>query len=1081
MTKLKKTLLLLLVGGMSLSLHAQQKIIRGRIIDSQEKIAVIGANVVEYDSENRTINGTISDVNGDFMLEMKDPDNTIRISVIGYETQEINTNVAGPMTIEMDPSNMEIEEVVVTATARSKHSLTNIDDRDKATSSVKVDLIEMQEAGFLSASDALQGKVSGLDIIAASGDPGSGSQLVIRGLSGMGNSQPLIVIDGIPQDRVSQDFDLAGADSEDISELVNIALQDIKSIEILKDAASTAIYGSRGADGVLLIETHTGKLGKVQFDYQYKNSMNFQPPPIPMLNGDEYIMLQREEWHNAYGVYDRPPEISYDPEFADFYNYSANTDWLGAITQNSMTHDHYFKISGGGQKTRYFTSFSYVDEGGTTINTRSKRFSTRVNLDYYLSRKLLFTIQFNYTNNNREGNLELSNEWGGKRNVRNMAYIKAPNMSIWEYDSEGNPTGEYFTPINSYQGDGQYYYNPVAISDLGKADRRNNSLENTFRLRYNLNEWITFRETVTIQFSGEKSQNFLPYNAIGMDWLQWRINMAEEGNSMSSSVRTETQLAFDSPFANQDHVLTGALTWETNQSQYEWMNIQSNRTPSTDIQDPAIDAQINWIGTGAGEQRYLGGAANLNYKFKDRYMIQGNVRADAHSSFGANNRWGVFQGVAAAWRFSSEPFMERFQWLDESKLKASWGVSGRQPGDAYARFARYQTEGNYIINSAIVPTQVALNNLQWENMTSYDAGIELNLFDFRFFMEANVYLKRTTDLLFGGTNDNDKYKIPTSSGYEHFNYLNGGELENRGWELMMDVTILQRENFRWSVNGNVSQNINTFNDLPDNFNTEKSTSIGNGEYPLRVVEGEPIGSFFGFRYLGVYPTDQDALARDADGNLLRDAQGNPFPVTYRGTYQFQGGDAIYEDLNKDGVIDLNDVVYIGDSNPDFIGGFGSSFNYRNFDFSFAFYFRSGFDIINMVASQTEGMRDRNNQSKATLSRWRVQGQDYDGILPRAYMWHPANNLGSDRYVEPGDFLRLNNIKLGYRLRKDWCDRIGVSSMSFAVSARKMMTFTNYSGQDPEVGQDASNPFWIGVDYANTPPPKMITISVSVGF
>jgi TonB-linked SusC/RagA family outer membrane protein len=1076
MNMLKKTILLLLALGCTFQLYPQdKKIIRGRVIDKADKLAVIGANVIEYDKDNRIINGSISNVNGDFVLEMRNPENIVRISVIGYNSIEISTNAAGPISVELESSNVELEEVTVTAVAKTRHSLTNIDDRDKATSSVKVDLIEMQDAGFLSASDALQGKVSGLDIIAASGDPGSGSQLVIRGLSGMGNNQPLIVIDGIPQSRVSQDFDLSSADSEDISDLVNIALQDIKSIEILKDAASTAIYGSRGADGVLLIETQSGKLGKVQFDYQYKNSMNFQPPAIPMLNGDEYIMLQLEEWHNARGVFDIPSEIAYDKDYVDFYNYSANTDWLGAITQNSMTHDHYFKVSGGGDKTRYFTSFSYVDEGGTTVNTSSKRFSTRVNLDYYLSRKLLFTIQFNYTNNNREGNLVLKNESGRDRNVRNMAYIKAPNMSIWEHDAYGNLTGEYFTPINSYQGSGQYYYNPVAISDLGKDDRVDNSLQNTFRLRYSLNDWITFRETVSIQYSGTKAQAYLPYNAMGVDWINWQVNKADEGNSFSSSILTETQLAFDSPFENQNHILTGALTWETNQSQYEWMTIQSNKTPSTDIQDPAINAQINWIGTGSGATRQLGAVANLNYKYGDRYMIQTNLRADAHSSFGINNRWGLFKGIALAWRFSKEPFLEGLENLDDSKLKASWGVSGRQPGDSYARFARYQTEGNYIMDPAIVPTQIQLNNLQWENMTSWDAGLELNLFDYRFFMEANVYLKKTTDLLF------KDYEIPTSAGYSLFKYLNGGELENKGWELMLEYRVMQKENFRWSVNFNTSQNINAFNDLPDNFNTEKSTSIGNGEYPLRVVEGEAIGSFFGFRYLGVYPTDADALARDENGVLLVDAEGNNFPITYQGTYPFAGGDAKYEDINKDGVIDLNDVVYIGDSNPDFIGGFGSSFNYKNFDFSFAFHYRLGFDIINGVAIQTEGMLNKNNQSKAVLSRWRVDGQDEEGMLPRAYLYHPANNLGSDRYVEPGDFLRLTNLKLGYRLRKDWCDRIGVRSMSFAVSARKMMTFTYYSGQDPEVGQNASDPFWIGVDYANTPPPKMITISAMVGF
>ncbi len=1069
----KKAIMLLLALGIVIQAFPQEnKIIRGRVIDKSDKAAVIGANVIEYDKENRIINGTVTNVNGDFVLEMKNSEDIIKISVIGYNTTEIDINVAGPLTIEMEPSYVELEEVTVSAVAQSKHNLTNIDDRDNASSSVKVDMEKMQSAGYLSASDALQGKVSGLDIIAASGDPGSGSQLVIRGLSSMGNSQPLIVIDGIPQFRVSQSFDLSSADSEDISELVNIALQDIKSIEVLKDAGSTAVYGSRGADGVLLIETYSGKLGKVQFDYQYKNSLNFQPAAIPMLDGDEYVMLQLEQWHNALGVFNIPSEIAYDKDYFDFYNYSANTDWLGAITQNSVTHDHYFKVSGGGQKTRYFTSFSYVDEGGTTINTKSKRFYTRVNLDYYFSRKLLFSVQFNYTNNNTEGNLELD-----RRNIREMAYVKSPNMSIWEYDANGNPTGEYFTPINSYQGSGYSYPNPVAISDLGKDDFVSNQLQNTFRLRYNIMAWLTFTETISFQYEGSKSQAFLPYNAIGADWLSWNVNHAEEGNSIQSHFRTETQLAYDSPFKNKDHSFTGALSWITDQSSYEWMDIQSNKTPSTDIQDPAIFAHLDWIGTGSGETRSLGALANINYKYKDRYMIQTIVRADAYSAFGINNQWGLFSGVRAGWRFSSEPFMQGSSFLGESLLRASWGTAGRQPWDSYARFATYQSTGtgNYITNPAIVPTQIQLNNLRWENVESWDVGLELNLFKSRLYLEGDVYLKSTSDLLFY------RYQIPTSSGYDFLKFLNGGALENKGWELMSDFRIIQGAKFNWSANFNISQNINSFTDLPDNFNTEKSTSISNGEYPLRVMKGEPIGSFFGFRYLGVYPTDADALARDANGDLLLDEAGVPIPMTYTGTYIFRGGDAKYEDINKDGVIDLNDVVYIGDSNPDFIGGFGSRFSYKNFDLSFAFHYRLGFDIINGVAIETEGMTNRNNQSKVVLNRWRVQGQDEEGMLPRAYMNHPANNLGSDRYVEPGDYLRLTNIRLGYSLRGDLCKKLRMRSMVFGISARKILTLTRYSGQDPEVGQNASDPFWIGVDEANTPPPMMVTFSIALGF
>ncbi|MFA5329710.1 MAG: SusC/RagA family TonB-linked outer membrane protein [Prolixibacteraceae bacterium] len=1081
MKKIKRTIILILILCSFIEAYPQTKTtIRGKVIDQKDNSAIVGATVVESDKDNRVVSGTITDADGNFVYEMKSSANAMKVTVIGYQTKEFKPNPSKPVVIALASSDIELDQVTVTAKAKSDNQLTNIEDRDNASSRVKIDLMEMKDQGITSAADALQGKIAGMDIISASGDPGSGSQIVIRGLSSMGNNKPLIVIDGIVQDNRTN-INLSSANTEDISNMINIALQDIKSIEVLKDAASTAIYGSKGADGVLLIETNRGRMGKVQFDYQYKNSLNFQPAAIPMLNGDEYTMLQLEEWHNSFGVYDVPSEIAYDKDYVDFYNYSANTDWLGEITQNSVTHDHYFKVSGGGEKTRYFTSFSYVDEGGTTINTGAKRFSTRVNLDYFLSKKLLFTVQFNYSNNQTDGNISWDVN-GQDRNVRQMAYLKAPNMSIWEYDSQGNLTGEYFTPINSYQGNGYDYYNPVAVARLGKKDKNENSLENSFRLKYTIKDWLTFKETVSFQYWGSKENKFLPYNAIGSDWLAWTVNKAEEGNSLGSSFKTETQLVFDVPLANKDHLLNGTVSWITNSGKSEWMNIQSNRTPSTSIQDPAVGAQINWIGTSSGENRDLGCLLNLNYKYKDRYMIQTTMRADANSAFGANNRWGYFPGISAAWRFSSEPFLDGMhEWLGESKIRASWGISGRPPGDPYTRFASYETagSGSYITNPAIVPTSIQLDNLKWESVSSVDLGMELNLFKDRLYIEGDIYNKITTDMLFGGAPN--YYKIPTSSGFDHLNFFNGGEMVNKGWELMLNYKIIRTKDWLVSLDFNSSQNINSFNKLPDNFNTEKSTSIGNGEYPKRVVAGEPIGSFFGFKYLGVFSSDADAIAKDADGNVLYDGEHNPIPLTYKGTYIFKGGDAQYADLNHDGKIDLNDVTYIGDSNPEFVGGFGTSVRYKHWDLSFSFYYRVGFDIINMIALQTEGMNDKNNQSTAVLSRWRTQGQNEPGLLPRAYLYNPANNLGSDRYVEKGDFLRLNNVKIGYQFSQELCRKLNLQSANISVSARKLFTFTKYSGQDPEVGQNASDPFWVGVDYANTPPPKIVTFSFSVGF
>ena len=1061
------------------TVDAQQKtVIRGRIVDTEDKMPVIGATVCEYDDEDRVVNGAISNVDGDFVYEMQNAGNTVRVSVIGYQTKEIEVVPNTSVIVELTSAYIALEDVQIVAEDRSNRSLTNIADRDKATSSVKVSLDELMDGGVSSAADALQGQVSGLDIMMTSGDPGSGSQIVIRGLSSMGSSQPLIVIDGIPQNRVSSGFDLSSADSEDISNLINIPLQDIKSIEVLKDAASTAIYGSRGADGVLLIETQQGKMGGVKFDYQYKYYIDIQPPPLPMLNGNEYIMLQLEEWHNSMGVFQIPPEIAYDRDYFDFYNYSQNTDWIEAITQNGTQQEHYFSISGGAKKTRYFTSFNYQDQTGTTINTGFSRFSTRTKLDYFLSRNLLFQVNFNYSSGVREGNLEMARPNSNRKtNVREMAYWKAPNMSIWQYDENGNPTGDYFTPIQSYQGDGVYYFNPVAISELGRSDQEFNNFENSFMLRYRLNDWLMLRETVSFQFGGQKSNEFLPSYAIGADWIANEINSATEQNNTNLDIRTESQLAFSSPFKSKNHEISGALTWVTEQSSYKRLLIEGIKTPSGDIQDPAINALIGRTQNRSQEVRLISSVNSFNYKAFDRYLLQGVVTLDAHSSFGSNNRWGLFYGVSAGWRFSNEPFFESLRgWLGESKLYVNYGVVGNQPRDPYARFATYETTdiSRYINAPAIEPNNIELNNLRWSKVSSYDIGIELNLFADRVYLQADYYSKLTSDILF------DRYNIPYSSGFTQLRYFNGGMVTNEGWELMGSYRVLRTENWLWSLNLNTSQNINTFNELPENFNKERSTSITNGEYPRRVKEGEPIGSFFGFRYLGVWPSDSDVRARDVNGNIIVDSYGNPIPLTYNGSYVFKGGDPIYEDVNHDGNIDLNDVVYIGNSNPDFIGGFGTNVRYKNFDFRLAFHYRLGFDIVNGVAIQTQGMNDRNNQSKAVLHRWRTQGQNEEGMLPRAYLNHPASNLGSDRYVEKGDYLRLNDIKIAYRLERKTCEKLGLSKASIAISARRLLTFTNYTGQDPAVSQK-SDPFWMGVDNAETPPPKTINVSVNIGF
>jgi TonB-linked SusC/RagA family outer membrane protein len=1066
MSDIRNFLLIISLLFLNLEIMAQEGgVIRGQIKDKTTGESLPGVNIVELDNQNRIVNGRPTDINGNYVLEVKDINHNIQVSYLGYVSQTFKINSRTIINIELEEKTENIKEVSIVAKT-SSNTLTGVSLRDQGGAVTQVNMDELAGLSTATAADALQGQVPGLDILAASGNPGSGSSIVIRGMGTLGNANPLIVVDGIAQDIKIQDFNFASADQHDLGQLLNIAPQDIKSVTVLKDAASTAVWGSKGANGVLIIETQQGASGKIKFNYEYKFSANVQPPLIPMLNGDEYITLQLEEWHNFAGIYDISKEIAYDKNYIDFYNYSANTDWIDEITRTSFTHDHFFKLSGGSDKSRYYTSFNYYKESGTTINTAFRRFSVRSNFDYRLSDKLLFTINFSYSNTFREDN---------PRDIRSMSYIKSPNMSVWEYDENGDLTGEYFTPIVSYQGNGSTFFNPVAVSDLGYNDIKGNEIQNNFVVEYDILDWMKFQESVSFSFVNEKGNRFIPGSAIGADWLDNAINEAEEQNSMNIRWMSRSQL-FLQPFKHSDiHSLTGVLMWEMEQKEYEWMTLFTNKSPSTEITDPAAGSPYGWMGSGISQSVLLGAFASLNYKFKDRYMFNLNVRSDGSSSFGVGNRWGTFPSLWGAWRFSEESFMDNLNFLNEGKLRISWGQSGKGISDPYATFSYYESSGQYMENPSIIPVQIELANLKWQTVESWNGGIDLGLFNNRIYIVGEIYKQVTKDLLW------EKYDIPGSSGFYQLGYFNGGQLQNIGWEYYMRGAVIDHKDLKLSLSFNISRNINSFLSFPENFLTVRGSSIGNGVYPRKAEIGKPIGSFYGFRYLGVYPTDEDAIARDKNGEILIDGNGDPVYMTYQGTYKFQGGDAIYEDVNHDGKIDLMDAVYLGDSNPEITGGFNTSIKYKQFSASFDFFYRVGYDIVNQVAIETEGMLGKNNQSTAVLHRWRWYGQDEEGLLPRAYMNHPCNNLGSDRYVEQGDFIRLNNVVFMYRLGENITQKLHLSGLDLGINIRKLFTITRYTGQDPEIGRVEKDPFWLGLDNARTPTPKIYSFRILLNF
>jgi len=791
--------------------------------------------------------------------------------------------------------------------------------------------------------------------------------------------------------------------------MIPVALADIASIEVLKDGSSTALYGAEGANGVILIETKKGKPQKMGLTYQFNQSFINNPSYAPMLNGDEYIMYQLESMHNA-GIAQIPIELCYDRDYSGFYNYSANTNWIEAVTQPGNASNHFLNVYGGNEKSRYYGSINFTDQKGTVINTGYNRLSGRLNFEHYITDKLTFTLQLSNSFNKHEGNVELNNI-----DILQMAFIKAPNMSIWEYDSLGIRTGDYFSPMNSYQGNGRDYYNPVAVSDLGKSENTLNDFISTGRLHYNFNNWLSFNETFSYFRSSVVSESYLPDKAIDNGWLSWGVPIINNNSELvSDQYRNEIQALLNIPFKDEKkNGLSGTFTW-----------IRQGGKNKIEYDD--FDNRFEWKRNAA--------ISSVFYELLDRYVL--NVNSRFESIYYDRHIWDKHYGIVAGWRFSNEPLLKSFSFLNRGFIHTGWSFAKYHPFEYYQSvFSAHESE---------IQAQ------------SCNLGIEFGLFRNRIHLSADYYNKLSTQ--------------------ESTKPISAVKLKSQGWEGMFSYEFIKTRNFSWGTNFNIAYNNSIVLEAP--INSQWGMLI-NGRYLGQLENNKPLGSIYGLVFDGLYATDQDAIARDQNGNILYDNEGAPRMIQYDyyGTHHiFQGGDAKYRDINYDGIINEEDVVYLGNSYPKYIGGFGSTLQFKNLSLTCNFHYRSGYQVINQVAMESEGLISNNNQSKEELNRWRMPGQGGTDLLPRAFRDHPANNLGSDKFVGNGGFIRMNYISLGYNLNPEICNKIHLKDLFLSLSAQRLFTLTNYDGLDPEIEMESYG--WHR-DVIRSYPPKIYTLSIQI--
>ncbi|QDH78959.1 SusC/RagA family TonB-linked outer membrane protein [Echinicola soli] len=1079
---------LLLVGTTAWGQQPQTttlEIVKGQVLDKDDRMPIIGATVVEIDSDERTLAGVATDVNGNFSLRVRSKQNRIRISFIGYKTVTLPINGQSEINVNLEFAVSDLDVAEVTAEKMIDQGMFQIDERDLTSSSTRVDAELLEEMSALSIDQALQGRMAGVDIVSNSGDPGAGMSIRIRGTTSInGSSEPLIVVDGIPFQTNTSSFDFANANEQEYAQLLNVAPADIESITVLRDAAATALWGSRGSNGVLVITTKRGSKGKPTITYSFRGAMTQQPDQIPMLSGDQYSTLIAEGYMNSFGVplnIDQNKEFSYDPRDPYyFYNYGNNTDWINEITQLGYMFDHNLALSGGGEKTRYRVSVNKNNSVGTTVGTGFDRLATRISLDYNVSSKIRVRTDLAYTNSKTDRNW-VNGTSGSRDLIRSIAYEKMPNMSPFEYDAYGNLTPNYFSPEFNIQGAFSGTYNPLAMAEEATNTTESNRIIPKFTLQYYIREDLMFQSDVAFDINNTQRRSFLPQVATGLPLSNQNVNRAEGNDSDFLVTQTFNKLYY-TPELGEDHSLMAMLLATTYEGRSDGFNVVTTNAASSNLQVPSTINRDDNIGLGSGTSisRSLGLVANAQYGYKDRYIINASIRRDGSSKFGANHRWGTFPSISGRWRVSGEPFMQDLTWLNEFSLRASYGESGNTPRQDYVHFSTFSNlNWNYLGETGVVPNSLELTNFKWENVAQTNLGFNLEVIDNRVILGFDWYLKRTSDLFL------DNLRIPSTTGFSSVN-MNIGTMDNRGWELSVFTTPYRSGDWQVNFDFNIARNKNIVQSISELYQTDNLESMeSNGNYFVTIQEGNPLGSFYGFRYQGVYTDGEATIARDASGNVITGPNGDPVQMVFNypnNGYEFQPGDAMYEDINNDGNIDYKDIVWLGDANPKLTGGFGPRISYKNLQVSGYFNFRYGVDIVNRARMTTENMYGYENQNTAVLNRWRKPGDQTD--MPRALIRTGYNWLGSDRYVEDGSFLRFRTLTVRYTMPRTFLDRTNLGDLSFYLTAENLFTWTGYTGQDPEVGLTSSSAnrlFQIGYDDARTPPTQTYTLGINVRF
>lgn len=968
-----------------------------------------------------TSTATTTDESGSYSIEVPEAVNILIFSIVGYQTVEREISSRSLINVQLKETVGEVGEVVVVGYGTQK--------RKKVTGSiVSVNSSEIEKTTLQDPISILQGRAAGVQVSSNSGAPGGEMTIRVRGNSSLNSGNtPLFVVDGI-QVESNSISSLNGTENFGLNPLADINPNDIASIEILKDAASTAIYGSRAANGVVMITTKRGAEGKPEILVNATTGVSSLTRKLSVLNARQY----REAVLDSYHAMTMPEEPYYTIIDSLSPMNNGDVDWQNELMRTAQQHKVDLSVRGGNEGTKYAWSSSYLDQDGIILNSNYKRFTSRINVDFNVSDAIRIGQSISYTNavNNR-----INAAGSGNLSIVRSLLIRPPNMSM-------------FLPDGSLNGYMIGQRNPVGMALYATNLNKSNRIIGSQYIEIDVYKDLKFRSNVNLDYINMKEDEFMP------SILDYRegYNTGAVRSSGNLTWGNESYFTYSNSIFDA-HNFGAVLGMSFQKWRYDRTGLDGMYFPSDDIRTlNAASVISNQDVNVASEHAMLSYFGRATYDYLGKYLLEFNLRGDGSSRFGREKRFGFFPSASLGWRFVEEEAIKNMSWMSDGKLRFSVGSTGNEAIGDYTAKGEFALGSNYLDFSGAAPTVMPNASLTWETTTQYNLGLELGFLRDRVFFGADAYLKKTSDLLYN-------VPIPNTTGFEYITQ-NIGEIENRGLELGLQTRNLIGE-FNWSTNLNINLNRNKVTSLPENLLTDGY--IQNGTFHI-LQEGLPIGVFYGWRFLGVYSRDEDNINGVTNG-----ANGSVFV----------GGDPIWKDVNGDNIINQDDREIIGYAEPKFFGGISNDFNYKNFSLNVFFQYSVGNDIYSELNHQRNAIVRYNNLSTDALGRWRGQGDETD--FPRLIRDDPkqSDSRVQSRWVEDGSYIKLKNVNFRYTLKPEWIKRIGLRKLDTFVTATNLVTWTKYTGFDPDVNSYSG--LRVGLDEGSYPQSRTFMFGLIFGF